>query len=357
MISFVLLTWNPQDYIHRTVQSLREQTSQDWELIVVDNGSDPALLEEIRRAQAEGLVAHYSQLPHNVGYARGMNEGIRNASGDVIVAMNQDTCLARNFVEAVSAAASDAATDTGMIAVPMYRWLWNDETDELTANMWNAGVSLVKRMSASVWHPAFASADTLHGPDGSLQIYTSRAIEAAMTSSGFVFDPAYHSYGEDVDLIMRLQALGFRCESCSNTAGWHIGSASSGGDIRYEGKTAELRMQILINRFRNAAKVGKIAGVVRILPWIVTEDVVRVTWSNHRLRAMREAWHAYRRMWSVYHTTGKLPGPPPVFAGGLLSHAARAARRSGSMPRLPHFDPLRFAPDPGIMSRSGAHEG
>ena len=39
-VSIIMPTYNRAEYIHETIESVRKQTWQNWELIIVDDGSD-----------------------------------------------------------------------------------------------------------------------------------------------------------------------------------------------------------------------------------------------------------------------------------------------------------------------------
>jgi glycosyltransferase involved in cell wall biosynthesis len=85
-VSIVLPTFNRADTILRAVESVRAQTFQDWELIVVDDGSTDGTAKLL-----EGLdprVRIFSQENQGMGGAR--NRGLRECAGDYIAFQDSD---------------------------------------------------------------------------------------------------------------------------------------------------------------------------------------------------------------------------------------------------------------------------
>jgi GT2 family glycosyltransferase len=336
VISFVLLNWNGRGFLRRCVESVMAQTSDAWELIAVDNGSSNDSLDYLRELARSGVVRRLIELPANRGYAVGMNVGISAASGRLIVPLNSDVYLARNFVEsALGAAGSESA---GMLASPVYRWRWSDVRDELTDMLYTVGVSLVRRLSVSAWHPDLDRAGALFAPEGSAPIFTRSALERAQQLSGHIFDERYISYGEDIDLFMRLNSLGYRCAPVLDTAIWHIGSASHQGMTSFEAKPLHVQSMVVRNRLRNFGRMPGWSKLVTTLPWVIADDVSRVL-TLARRDLSRAIMHNYRA--SLRDPVDPYPAFPIPFGGSIHSRSGHIVRRSGQLPPLGHPHPRR----------------
>ena len=85
-LSVVVLAWDQLPLTRACVASLRDHADAPFELVVVDNGSEPPA-----PAWAEAHADVPVLLPANVGFARGMNAGLAAASGDVVAFVNNDT--------------------------------------------------------------------------------------------------------------------------------------------------------------------------------------------------------------------------------------------------------------------------
>ncbi len=93
-------TVRPQT-IEAAARSIRRQTWRDWELIVVGQGSDPALPEVGERLQASDPRIQYVHLDR-AGVCRARNAVIRHTGGDVIALMDDDCEAAPDWLATVA---------------------------------------------------------------------------------------------------------------------------------------------------------------------------------------------------------------------------------------------------------------
>lgn len=89
--TFVCPTYNGAGYLAETVESVRNQTAKDWELIVVDDASTdttPSLMEWYRKKDSR---IRYLRLENNTGNAnRPRNMGNKIANGKIICVIDHD---------------------------------------------------------------------------------------------------------------------------------------------------------------------------------------------------------------------------------------------------------------------------
>jgi len=99
------LNWNRKDLVLSCLASLREQSYENFEVAVVDNGSTDGSENEIRQRHP---WAEFIQNGDNLGYAGGNNQGIRAAiarGADYVFLVNNDTKFDRQCIaELVKAA-------------------------------------------------------------------------------------------------------------------------------------------------------------------------------------------------------------------------------------------------------------
>lgn len=86
LVSLVVLAWDNLPLTEKCVTSLRATTDVPYELIIVDNGSEPDAAAWARD-HADRAVLH----EENRGFAHGMNAGLEIARGDVVAFVNNDT--------------------------------------------------------------------------------------------------------------------------------------------------------------------------------------------------------------------------------------------------------------------------
>jgi glycosyltransferase involved in cell wall biosynthesis len=87
-VSIVLPTHNRAALIGRSIRSVLNQTYRDFELIVVDDGSTDATMEEVQRIHDPRV--HIIRIAENRGAGAARNVGIRHAAGPFIAFQDSD---------------------------------------------------------------------------------------------------------------------------------------------------------------------------------------------------------------------------------------------------------------------------
>jgi GT2 family glycosyltransferase len=96
LVSIVILNYNKTLLTRELLISLRRITYPEVEIILVDNASDDRSFLQLKDEFPEiNIIASRT----NLGYAGGNNLGIKAASGSLILLVNNDTEVARGFLE------------------------------------------------------------------------------------------------------------------------------------------------------------------------------------------------------------------------------------------------------------------
>ena len=97
-VSIITPLYNGERFLSQTIESVLAQTYQDWEMIIVNDGSTDKG-EEIARSYAakDSRIRVYSQ--PNAGSAAARNNGIRNATGRYIALLDADDLWEPFFLE------------------------------------------------------------------------------------------------------------------------------------------------------------------------------------------------------------------------------------------------------------------
>jgi glycosyltransferase involved in cell wall biosynthesis len=88
LVSVVIPTYNRANLIGETIQSVLDQTYNQWELIVVDDGSEDNTDRVIARYKDDRIRYTYIAHTGKLGFVR--NCGIRQAKGDFIAFLDSD---------------------------------------------------------------------------------------------------------------------------------------------------------------------------------------------------------------------------------------------------------------------------
>jgi GT2 family glycosyltransferase len=100
-ISVIVLTWNGAAYIEDCLTALLAQEYPQFEAIVVDNGSSDGTPELV---STEFPDVELIRNGRNLGFSAGNNIGLRAASGEVLVLLNQDTRVHAGWLTALALA-------------------------------------------------------------------------------------------------------------------------------------------------------------------------------------------------------------------------------------------------------------
>lgn len=98
MISVIMPAYNVENYIARSVESVLAQTSDDFELLVVDDGSTDGtgkIADDFAEKDSRVLVIHRN----NGGAAAARNSGLDLAKGEFVAFLDSDDLWDKAFLE------------------------------------------------------------------------------------------------------------------------------------------------------------------------------------------------------------------------------------------------------------------
>jgi GT2 family glycosyltransferase len=221
LVSVVIPNWNGAHHLPVCLDALRAQTYPSLEVLVVDNASTDG-------SQAL-LAGQYPEvrlltLPRNLGLTGANNAGFRDARGEILVSLNNDTEVDPHFVEALVEALL-AHPEAGMAASKM---LLFDRRDTIHSAGDGYGLDGIP-FNRGVWQRdegQFDEPGWIFGGCGGAVAY-----RRAMLDEIGLFDETFFMYCEDVDLNWRAQLAGWRCWYTPGAVVYHKLSATGGGPI------------------------------------------------------------------------------------------------------------------------------
>ncbi|MCD6064279.1 MAG: glycosyltransferase [Flavipsychrobacter sp.] len=86
-VSIILCTYNRANYLDETIKSIIAQTFENWELMIIDNGSTDGTEKLIREIDDRRIIYEKTGR-QRMGPAK--NKGIKKATGDLIAFMDDD---------------------------------------------------------------------------------------------------------------------------------------------------------------------------------------------------------------------------------------------------------------------------
>lgn len=97
MISIVTASYNYEQYISETIQSVLNQTYSDWEMIIVDDCSSDNSVEVIKSFNDKRIKLFVNE--KNLGLKGTVKRGIKEAKGDWVVFLESDDKIMPDYLE------------------------------------------------------------------------------------------------------------------------------------------------------------------------------------------------------------------------------------------------------------------
>lgn len=94
-ISIIIPVYNAESFIKDAIESIQNQTSKSWELILIDDGSTDKSLDILKKFETKDKrIKVFSQ--NNSGPMAARKKGVKESSGDWITFLDSDDCLELN---------------------------------------------------------------------------------------------------------------------------------------------------------------------------------------------------------------------------------------------------------------------
>jgi len=196
-LSIVVLNWNGKGFLERGIPSLIRAADiygNNCEIIVVDNGSSDESVDYLKINFAQIRII---ALKENLGSAKAMNIGIKAARADIVIGLNNDVIVEKDFIAPL---VDHFCNDGNLFAVAAKMLLW----DRKTLNFGRA----IGRFRFGIFTRTFQepakTANTLYACSGAFAVDRNKFLEL----DGF--DEDMIVYWEDLDLCYRAWKQGWK---------------------------------------------------------------------------------------------------------------------------------------------------
>ncbi len=216
-LSIVIPTYNGRRHLERCLPSVCRHAPPGTQILLVDDASTDSTVPWVRaRFPQIELIA----LKPNQGFVGATNEGLRQASGDVIELLNNDTEVEAGWAEAcLRWLENPAVGSVAPLVLQMNRPNFIDSAGmEYHLCGWAYNRGLNQPRGGDYERPC-----EVFGPSGSAGFYR----RDALLKTGLL-DPIFGAYFEDTDLAFRLRWAGYRCMYEPTARVLHHGSATYG---------------------------------------------------------------------------------------------------------------------------------
>lgn len=247
-VSVVIPNFNGMAYLDGVLSSLERQTIDNFEVILVDNGSTDGSCAFVA---AEYPWVHMIQLPENYGFSRAVNEGIHAARSPYVLLLNNDTEAEPDFLEEMVASLRRHKKAFSCQA-RMIQLHDRDKMDDAGNYYCALGWAYAKGKGRDINN--YNKEQKIFSTCAGAAIYRKKIIDRIGD-----FDEEHFAYLEDLDIGYRARINGYENWYAPKAKVYHVGSGTSGSrynqfKIRYSSRNNiyliyknMARWQILIN--------------------------------------------------------------------------------------------------------------
>jgi GT2 family glycosyltransferase len=213
--SIVIVTWDQPRLLRSCLASIARNTAwPSLEVVVVDNGSEPPAACPERPAWR--LPIRLLRNEDNAGFARGSNQGLAAATGDIVVLLNDDTVVGPGWLARL-VAHLEADPRLGLVC-PVTNEIGSDARIE-------TAYETIEQMEALARERAVSHAGRLRDT-GIVPLFCAAARRDVLTEVGGLDERYAVGMFEDDDLCRTLRAKGYRLGVAEDAFVHHVGQAS-----------------------------------------------------------------------------------------------------------------------------------
>ncbi|MFC1787836.1 glycosyltransferase family 2 protein [Patescibacteria group bacterium] len=236
-VSINIVAWNSMGFLPDLLRSIFEQTYKNFQVLVIDNGSDDGVEAFVRENYPQVSVLRNMR---NLGFCAAHNQGIRFAldrwseaeqKENFIMVTNPDIILTPTFLEQLVKATTNK-TQVGFFGGKLMRAYSENFYDEALRETIRSkeidSTGLLAKKNRTFFDRGAGEEDQgqydqltdVFGFSGALCLYRAQALQDVRYQDEF-FDQDFFAYKEDVDLSWRLQHLGWSAQFVPEAVAYH----------------------------------------------------------------------------------------------------------------------------------------
>lgn len=214
----VIPNWNGRDEIGACLDSLLSQSTKPT-IVVVENGSIDDSYEFITKNYPDVICL---KQPKNLGFAGGVNQGIKYAienNFDAVALFNNDAVADKDWLSQLSLGLTSPKT-----GIATCKFVARDKSHlDSTGDMYTTWGLPYPRGRDETDLDKYDSETSIFGATGGASIYSIKMLKQIG-----LFDADFFAYYEDIDLSFRAQLAGWKVRYVPEAIAYHsIGATSS----------------------------------------------------------------------------------------------------------------------------------
>jgi GT2 family glycosyltransferase len=288
LVSIIIVTRNSAPTLSACLASINDQTYTNYEVILVDNGSQDETLSFIN-PETVTLLANTT----NLGFAKANNQALAIAKGEFVLFLNSDAAIDPDFL-ALSIPRFREDRSLGAIAGKIVRPASGEARIIDSAGLLMEHWRLLPRDrgEAEVDKGQYDHRDFVFGAPGACALYRRTALEAVALGKE-VMDEDFFAYYEDVDLAWRIRRQGWTALYVPEAIACHQKKGPPG-------KGKFIQVKAFTNRYWCYIKNVRIADFLLYAPLAIPYEILRVCktliWNPSWIPAYFNEWRLIGRM-------------------------------------------------------------
>lgn len=216
-VTVVIPNYNGKHFLEPCLSALKKQKYRAFEVLIVDNASTDGSVEWIKE--------HYPNvklmvMKENLGFAGGVNAGIRAAETPYVLLLNNDTEVTPGFVGALLKAI-ESSSKVFSVSSKMIQFDDRKKLDDAGDLYSVAGWAFQRGVGHS--SREYNRCRKVFSACAGAAIYRKSVFEKI----GY-FDEIHFAYLEDIDIGYRARLAGYENLYCPKAVVYHVGSGTSG---------------------------------------------------------------------------------------------------------------------------------
>jgi GT2 family glycosyltransferase len=290
LVSIIIVSYNSIKDIGECLSSLQETIYPNFEVIMIDNASKDGSASYVRKVHPWIKVIENSR---NSGFAEGCNIGVKYAKGDLLVFLNPDTMVDRNWLdELVRVILSDNAIGSCGSKI----LFWDKKYIQSIGGAYNPETGYTVDL-------LFGKRDDIFSSKKPLSVFYCCGAAFLVRKDVFReiggFDNDYFLYFDEVDLGWRIRLLGYENYTVPTSIVYHKIDPFKAHSAKYRFLVEKNSLESMIKCYelKNLFRFGATVVFFRSFAFILFILSRKKQYAYPILRGILNTIHNFKEIW------------------------------------------------------------
>jgi O-antigen biosynthesis protein len=231
-VDIIICVHNALDDVQRCLESVLENTSQPYQIILIDDGSQKATRDYLKDFSTKNSNTQLLRSEEASGYTYAANRGLRISSSDYVVLLNSDTIVGPGWIDQMVACA-ETEENIGIVGPISNTASWQsvpkvERNGDWAENPLPHGYS-VEKMA----HLISEHSERMYPEMPLLNGFCLLMKKQLLKEIGLFDEENFgHGYGEEDDFVLRARQAGWKTALAEDTYIFHAQSKSYSSEKR-----------------------------------------------------------------------------------------------------------------------------